>query len=111
MPTDYSSADMELIDGLPTCVLKDFRSHASETHPGSNVPLTRLSQIFTKSYITANAHVFIDTACIDILALRSFLAAWDRDSARDTIVISSSSPGPSGRCSGFREANQKIEGF
>lgn len=61
---------------------------------GSHAPFTGiLSQMFTKAYIAANPHLFVDTAWIDVAALRSFLA--DRDSECDTIVISSSSPRPS----------------
>ncbi|KAJ6614357.1 hypothetical protein B0H10DRAFT_2436006 [Mycena sp. CBHHK59/15] len=78
MSTDHSSADMEFIDRLPTRVLKDFRDY-----------------MFTKSYISANPHVFLDTAWINISALQSFLEARDRgDFERDTILIPSSSPEP-----------------
>ncbi|KAJ7454323.1 hypothetical protein B0H11DRAFT_2069500 [Mycena galericulata] len=69
MAKQCSAADQEFIDGLPTC------------------------DIFTKPYMTANPHLFVDTAWIDVAALRSFLV--DRDSDRDHIVISSSSPGVS----------------
>ncbi|KAJ6586752.1 hypothetical protein B0H10DRAFT_828115 [Mycena sp. CBHHK59/15] len=49
--------------------------------------------MFTKSYISANPHVFLDTAWINISALQSFLEARDRgDFERDTILIPSSSP-------------------
>ncbi|KAJ6618952.1 hypothetical protein B0H10DRAFT_2433633 [Mycena sp. CBHHK59/15] len=86
MSTDHSSADMEFIDRLPTRVLKDFRDY-----------------MFTKSYISANPHVFLDTAWINISALQSFLEARDRgDFERDTILIPSSSPEPPRRLS---EAN------
>ncbi|KAJ7451197.1 hypothetical protein B0H11DRAFT_2289039 [Mycena galericulata] len=70
------AADLEFIDGLPTRDVKAFRDY-----------------MFTKPYITANPHLFVDTAWIDAAALRSFLA--DRDSDRGHIMISSSSPGVS----------------
>ncbi|KAJ6619092.1 hypothetical protein B0H10DRAFT_2371246 [Mycena sp. CBHHK59/15] len=72
MSTHHSRADMELIDGLSTRVLTDFRDY-----------------MFTKPYITANSHVFLDNSWISILALQSFLEARDRgDFERDTILIS-----------------------
>ncbi|KAJ7144653.1 hypothetical protein C8R44DRAFT_974048 [Mycena epipterygia] len=53
--------------------------------------------MFTSPYIRANPHLFLDTAWINIPALRAFLEARDRGaSGRDAIVISSSSPAPSG---------------
>ncbi|KAJ6582744.1 hypothetical protein B0H10DRAFT_2198444 [Mycena sp. CBHHK59/15] len=74
MSTHHSRADMELIDGLSTRVLTDFRDY-----------------MFTKPYITANSHVFLDNSWISIPALQSFLEARDRgDFERDTILISSS---------------------
>ncbi|KAJ7433146.1 hypothetical protein B0H11DRAFT_2122819 [Mycena galericulata] len=76
MAKQRSAADREFIDGLPTRDVKAFRDY-----------------IFTKPYMTANPHLFVDTAWIDVAALRSFLA--DRDSERDHIVIFSSSPGVS----------------
>ncbi|KAJ7513235.1 hypothetical protein B0H11DRAFT_1949118 [Mycena galericulata] len=76
MAKQCSAADQEFIDGLPTRDVKAFRDY-----------------IFTKPYMTANPHLFVDTAWIDVAALRSFHVDWDSD--RDHIMISSSSPGVS----------------
>ncbi|KAJ7210287.1 hypothetical protein C8J57DRAFT_1257203 [Mycena rebaudengoi] len=77
MPTHQSPADMDLIGRLPTSVLTEFRDYK-----------------FTQSYIKANAHLFIDTAWIDIPVLRSFLTARNLDFDRDVIMIPSSSSPP-----------------
>ncbi|KAJ7500818.1 hypothetical protein B0H11DRAFT_1994569 [Mycena galericulata] len=68
MAKQCSAADREFIDGLPKRNVKAFRDY-----------------IFTKPYITANPHLFVDTAWINVAALRSFLA--DRDSDRDHISL------------------------
>jgi hypothetical protein len=44
--------------------------------------------MYTRPYITANPHLFLDTSWISIPALRSFLQARDRGgSERDTAVV------------------------
>ncbi|KAJ7452009.1 hypothetical protein FB451DRAFT_1283418 [Mycena latifolia] len=59
----------------------------------------RSCQMYAVHYIQANAHIFLDTAWINISALRSFLAARDRrELERDIFLMPSSSPAePSAR--------------
>ncbi|KAJ7675923.1 hypothetical protein DFH06DRAFT_1466676 [Mycena polygramma] len=55
-----SQADTELVDGLSTRVLTEFRDY-----------------IFPQAYISANPGVFLDTSWVSIPALRCFLEARD----------------------------------
>ncbi|KAJ6614279.1 hypothetical protein B0H10DRAFT_2436035 [Mycena sp. CBHHK59/15] len=75
MSTLRSRADIELIDGLPTRVLTDFRDY-----------------MFTEPYIAANPRVFLDTLWISIPVLRAFLEVRDLGGSERPMMISFPEP-------------------
>ncbi|KAJ7456401.1 peptidase family C54-domain-containing protein [Mycena galericulata] len=74
MAKQNSVADLEFIDGLPTRDVKAFQDY-----------------MFTKPYITANPHLFIDTAWIDVAALRVKREFDASDVFPDTVKVKSES--------------------